>query len=129
MRARLFVILTLALILYAFFPSSPSATHTQSFVALTLVSPPAGLELPVGQGIEVRSRLQAGSPMAIEFLIDGAQTETQEVLPGGFAAMGWIPEPLGPHVVEIVVRMGGRELTRTTRHVLVVPSDSPAHIP
>jgi hypothetical protein len=129
MRARLFVVLSLALILYAIFPSSPSATHTQSSVALTLVSPPAGLELPVGQGIEVRSRWQAGSPVTIEFLIDGARTETKQVPPGGFAAMSWVPGQLGPHVLELVVRMGGRELTRTTRHVLVIPSDSPVHIP
>lgn len=129
MRIRVFVILVLTMVLCAVFPGTPAAIRSRTAVRLVCVSPPQGLELPVGQRIEIHCRLEARSPAMLEFLVDGALADSQLVSPGASAALAWLPEQVGEHVLTLAVRIDGREVTTTARRVQVVSAGSPVRVP
>jgi hypothetical protein len=128
MRVRLFALCILALVLSIIFFASP-AIHNRTSMSLVCLFPPGGLELPAGQGIEIRCYSQAESPATIEFLVDGVRIHAKKVQPGGVVAMGWIPEQVGSHILATIVRMGSRQVTTATCQVLVVSSGSPVRVP
>jgi hypothetical protein len=129
MRERLFAIFVLAVILCILFPGSPAAVQNRESAPPVCLLPPEGLELPVGQGIGIRCRLQAESPATIAFLVDDMLAGTKEARPGGTVTLGWVPQQPGSHTLATAVRTGNRGWTKTTCRVLVVPSGSPVRIP
>ncbi len=128
MRKRLFTILVLALALCAILSGSLAGIYRPVPVRLICLSPPEGLELPVGQGVEIRCRVEAHAPATVEFRIDDVPANSREVAPGSYAAMTWLPEQTGSHVLMIGVRIGNRETVLATRRVLVTPPGSPVRI-
>jgi hypothetical protein len=128
MRLRLFAILALALLFSVFFTGSPLATHNQPSVSLADCSPPAGLELPVGQGVEVRCRLKGETRASVEILVNGVPFHSGQVPLNGVTALSWIPSRTGLHTLEVVVRTEGREAAKFTRTVFVVAPGSPVRI-
>lgn len=97
-------------------------------VSLTLLSPPAGLELPVGQAMEVSCRLEGEAPATVEFLVNGVPVRTEVVPPDGEATFSWMPTHVGSQTLTVVVRMGGKSASAATRQVLAVPPGSPVRI-
>jgi hypothetical protein len=128
MRARLSALCVLALVWGIIFFASP-AVQNRTSMPMVCLFPPGGLELPAGQGIEIRCYSQAELPATVEFLVDGARIYAKKVQPGGVAAMGWIPERVGPHILATIVRLGSRQVATATCQVMVVSSGSPVRVP
>ena len=129
MRVRVFVILVLIIVLCAAFPGTPAAIRPGAAAELACPSPPDGLELPVDQAIEIRCRLEAPSPAVIEFLVDGVRADSQAVSPGAAAILAWLPAEVGEYALTMVAYIDGRQVTRATRQVRVVPAGSPVRVP
>jgi hypothetical protein len=130
MRFRLFAILLLVLLLSLVLSSSPSAIQSQPPMALICFSPPHGLELPAGQGIEVRCGLQGERRAAsVVFRVDGMPLRMEQVPADGIVTFAWQPTQTGPHTLMISAGVGGHEVMTVARQVLVVPAGSPVRIP
>lgn len=129
MRFRVLVILSLILLSSLVLTGLP-ASHSSSSTPLVFLSPPAGLELPVGQGvlIGVQNRLPGTERVDLEFRANGLLLQTGGVMPGESAVASWIPAQAGPHVLTVVARAGDRQVARITRRLLVMPAGSPVRI-
>jgi hypothetical protein len=130
MRTRLLLILIIALIVSLTLAGSPRATQLRTASPLRCLWPPAGLELPMGQAIEIRCRLVAPAVMSeVEFRLDEHSLHTQTVVPGRAVAVTWIPGQIGRQTLTAVARSAGRQMAIETRHVLVVPRGAPVRVP
>lgn len=129
MRFRGLAILILVLVLSVTVFGSPSATQPQSPARLGACSPPEGLQLPLGQGVEVSCRLHSEEQTSVEFLVNGTPEQIKFAGPGEIAALAWNPTHTGPHTLAIVVRSGGQEVAAIHRQVHVVSPDMPVRVP
>jgi hypothetical protein len=130
MRVRLLTGLVLALILTLALSGAPSAVQGPSSLTLTDCAPPAGLQIPAGQGLAVRCRLHGeAESVRVRFLVDGALRQTLEGLAGDVVAWSWLPNRTGSHTLELVAYVDGRLAATFSRQVQVVPSGLPARIP
>ena len=130
MRFRPFAILLLVLLLSLVLSSSPAAIQSQPPMALVCFSPPQRLELPAGQGIEVRCGLQGERRAAsVVFRVDGMPLRMEQVPADGIVTFAWQPTQTGPHTLMISATMGSREEMTVARRVLVVPAGSPVRVP
>jgi hypothetical protein len=135
MRFRLFAILLLVLLLSLVLSSSPSAIQSQPPMALVCFSPPQRLELPAGQGIEVRcglvgERLQGErQETSVVFRVDGMPLRVEQVPTDGIVTFAWQPTQTGPHTLMISAGVGSREVMTVARQVLVMPAGSPVRVP
>jgi len=85
--------------------------------------------LPIGQGLEIRCRLEAEFSGTLDYWADGLWLDSREVLPGGLAAAAWQPGEVGSHVLTVALRASGPEVTRVARGVVVLPAGAPVRIP
>lgn len=137
MRFRPLFILVLALMFSALLAGSPLALQSQPPVTLTCLSLPSGLELPVGQGIEIqvlvqgkaRAYSQTGLPPSLDLLVNDELLRTETVPPHGVVALTWVPALTGPQTLTITVRIDGRPLTTINREVVVVAQNLPVRVP
>ena len=130
MRFRPFAILLLVLLLSLVLSSSPSAIQSQLPMQVVCFLPPHGLELPAGQGIEVRCGLQGERrETSVVFRVDGMPLRMEQVPADGIVTFAWQPTQTGPHTLMISATVGGREEMTVARRLLVVPAGSPVRIP
>ena len=129
MRRRRLVVVVLVLIACAILPGSPATSGGRSPAIVVCLSPPEGLELPIGQGLEVRCHLQGDIPATLDFRADGRMLCSREVRPGGMATAAWQPEGMGSHVLTVAVRAAPLKGTRVVRRVVVLPLGAPVRIP
>lgn len=129
MRIRIFAILVLIMVLSVLFSAEPLAVRPGAGVQMDCLSPPDGLELPLGQAIGIRCRLEAPSPAVVEFLVDGVLIDSQTVSPGAAAVVAWLPARAGEHVLTMIAYLDGRQLAARARRVRVAPAGSPVRVP
>ena len=130
MRVRLLTGLVLALILSLALSGAPSAVRGPSSLTLTDCAPPAGLQIPAGQGLAVRCRLRGGTgAIRARFLVDGTLRYTLDGLDGDVVAWSWLPDRAGSYTLELAAYVDGRLAATFSRQVQVVSSGLPARIP
>jgi hypothetical protein len=136
MRLRLFAVIILVLILCTILPVSPSATPTMPPFSLTILAPPADIELPEGQGVEIRCQLASSAGqrafagrISLEFLVDGIPLRRAEAAPGQVVTAGWIPAGQGAHTLYVVAYLDARPVGQAWQQVFVLPAGTPVHVP
>jgi len=153
MRIRLLAIVVLVLILSLGSPGAPAVIRGRSFLSLIDCSPPAGLQLPVGQGIAVGCRVEGeASVIHVDFLVNQVVQHAADVRPGEIASWTWVPAQVGRCTLAVVAReQGGTDreyygreyygreyygraysawsVATFSRQVLVLAGDSPVRIP
>lgn len=82
-------------------PATLSPGSTGSTTGPVIVSPPAGLGLPVGQYVGVRYQLAGGRPAILELRADGIVLISQQVQPGQHVTHAWTPTRPGPHQLRV----------------------------
>jgi hypothetical protein len=126
MRVRLFTGLILALILNLALAGAPSPSR----LALSDCAPPAGLQVPAGQGLAVRCRLRGGTgPVRIRFSVDGIPHHTVDAPADGVVFWSWLPQRTGSHTLALAAYVDGRLAASVSRQVQVVPGGRPVRIP
>jgi len=138
MRIRLSAVLILALILSFGFPGAPRVIRGGASLSLTGCSLPDSLQLPLGQGIALRCRVE-GDPSAIrvEFLVNQVVHHAADVRPGEVAWWSWVPDRTGRYTLAVVAREQGSidrvpsagSMATFSRQVFVLAGDSPVRIP
>ncbi len=130
MRARLLAILLLAVLLVLSFAAAPAAIEGRPPLSLTECSPPADLQLPVGQGVAVHCRLRGQVPVIrVEFLVDRISQHVVQVHTGEVVSWTWVPAQAGRYTLTVVASAEGHKAVAISRQVMVVPDNSPVRIP
>lgn len=130
MRVRLLAILVLALILFLGFPGAPAAIQGRPSLALVECSPPAGLQLPVGQGLAVRCRPRGDAQVIhVEFAVNGESTHAADVQANEMVSWTWVPAHRGQYTLSLAASVEGRRAAMISWQIRVVPGDSPVRIP
>jgi hypothetical protein len=126
MRVRLLTGLILALILSLALAGTPAASR----LALSDCAPPAGLQVPAGQGLAVRCRLHGGTGLVrVHFSVDGIPHHTIDAPANGVVAWSWLPQRTGSHTLVLAAYVDGRLVASVSRQVQVVPGGQPVRIP
>jgi hypothetical protein len=130
MRVRLLAILVLVLLFSFGLVGAPAAIQGRPSLSLAECSPPAGLQLPVGQGVVVRCRLQGGAQVIhVEFWVNQESQYTVEVEADEAASWTWVPTQTGPHMLTVVASADVHQAAAISRQVMVVPGETPVRIP
>jgi hypothetical protein len=130
MRIRLFAILILVLMLSFGLAGTPAAIQGRPSLSLTECSPPAGLLLPVGQGVAVHCRLHGGAPIVhVEFRVNQEPRYTMDAGTEEAASWTWVPTQTGPYTLTVVASADGYPAAEVSRQVMVVPGETPVRIP
>ncbi len=122
-------VFVLALLIATLIPLDPDVGRGAPS-PITIVSPPAGLAVPIGQHIGVQYRLASGAPARLELFADGVVLVSEWVEPGRDVTHAWTPTALGPH--EVTVRgssADGRLLGTASVAVIGLPPGSPVRAP
>lgn len=136
MRFRLLAILILALVLSLGIGGDPMADQRVAPIRLTECTPPAGLQVPAGQGIVVSCRLRGQARLyRVEFLVDGEFRHDADAGAGEVVSWSWVPARAGEHTLTVAARLPGdaagdrEEPSASSWQVVVVPGDAPVRLP
>jgi len=125
---RTFGIITVALFLAALMPTSWGLSREEPLATVVLISPPAGLGLPVGQAVEVRYRVVEAAT-ALELWADDTLVAVDRVQSGQEVAHAWAPAAPGPHCLTVrALDEGGTLLATAERCVAGLPRGSPVRL-
>jgi hypothetical protein len=130
-RLAIILLLVLAISLIAgLLPAGtlPAAGRAAAGEELLLLSPPEGLELPLGQGLAITCQPPPRAT-SVELLVDGVLLHEVVRPPAGRATtLAWLPQQAGAHELSIVARAGRRQVAVARRQVLVTPAGGPVRI-
>jgi len=125
---RTFGIIAAALFLAAVMPTSLSISRGEPLARVVIISPPAGLGLPIGQAVQVRYRI-VGAVTALELWADDTLVAIDRVQSGQEIAHAWAPATLGPHRLTVRALDEGSTLLATAeRCVAGLPRGSPVRL-
>jgi hypothetical protein len=121
-------IIAAALFLAAVMPTSSGLGRGEPLAAVIIISPPAGLGLPIGQAVEVRYYI-VGAATAFELWADDTLVAVNRVQSGQEVAHVWAPAALGPHRLTVrALDERGTLLATAERRVSGLPRGSPVRL-
>lgn len=121
-------IIAAALFLVVLMPTSSGLGQGESLAGVVIISPPAGLGLPIGQAVEVRYDF-VGAATAFELWADDSLVAVDRVQSGQQIAHAWAPATLGPHCLTVrALDERGTLLATAERCVAGLPRGSPVRL-
>lgn len=130
MRIRLPVALILALVLNLVLAGSRTVIQGRPPLLLAECSPPAGLQLPVGQGVGIGCRVHGqATTVAVQFWVNQVLQAATDAGPDEVASWTWVPTRTGRHTVTVVASGSDQATVSVSWRIVVVPSDAPVRVP
>lgn len=125
-RVRLWIIaFATALLLSALAPFGPGVGRGAQQPLLIVISPPAGLGLPVGQHVGVRYQFTGGTSAILELAVDGVVLNSDRAQPGQEATQAWTPAKPGAHQLRLrALAPDGTVVESASLTVIGLPSGS-----
>jgi len=120
--------LLLGAVLAVCIPTSASLGRDSARPAVMMLTPPAGIAVPVGQALEVRCRV-LGNATHLALWSEGRLIFIAPIMPGQEVTYPWMPVEPGAHcLAALALDAHGEPLAGVTRVVVGLPPHSAAQL-
>ena len=121
-------VLLLGAVLAVCMPTAASLGRDNARPAVLMLTPPAGIAVPVGQALEVRCRV-LGNATHLALWSEGRLIFTAPIMPGQEVTYPWMPVESGAHcLAALALDAHGEPLAGVTRVVVGLPPHSAAQL-
>lgn len=122
---RVIIAFATTLLLSALAPFGSGLGRAAPPPLLVIVSPPAGLGLPVGQHVGVRYRFTGETLAILELAVDGVVLNSDRAQLGQEVTQAWTPATPGPHQLRVrALAPNGAVVGSASLKVIGLPSGS-----